>query len=1056
MSEDEISDFELGQLIEDQLRLLRKNGGSDVSLRQRNQGRPFSIDQTLGLSLLVNVALIKAALSGSVSPRDLLPNDVSAVIEQAILTEISSQFDLIKDDEETRWCIKLMHRTEIINSLILNDCFNIEINKPLPQTDPIGLFFRRILRGELTDSIEIRRIDNRNILHLIQALEWLQYINIPKPDIEELRIYWRSIQLLPDQQLLLKSGFIGRRKEIKILKKFILREAYKDEKEGSSIIVSGIGGAGKSTLMAKLCQDLHDSKQVLLAVLDFDKPGMDPGDTYWLESEMTRQIMIQFPQLYKALNLLRKEIQSIEYVSLLSYSDSSLENKEKSRSLRRLISGLKEELIVWQLETLPLVLILDTFEEVTQRHLVPGVQDWLEDLQEYLRPVKLKVIFSGRFSSNAHQELLLSEFTESILVTEFDKKISYDFLINQNLDALQAAQISNSKILPKRPLELKLLAQVLLSDNQVTVSNLEAEMRLGNTKDLFAGIVYRRVLLRIKDPVIRKMAYPGLILRYLTASLIKNLIIPVLEMDVISDGEAERIIDDLASYAWLAHRTKNNEVWHRKDLRRSMLKLMVSQQPQIARRIHLAAISYFASSQEQESRTEVIYHMLMSAENEKDFSDLNERECKMAWPDLQADIDDMPIKSRVIFRYFARRTVRPDEIYYLPEKYRTEAARSVAQQFTTRGLYSSALDIMYKVNESTDANNKFGYFAQYNPVRPVFDSWEITMLLNTAEWNQFSPKLEVPNRKYDMKYLTDLLYINTVIVPHTDSQGYSIREQVTQYKERYVFTDLVPGKGDILNKLLASLVSLVVEQSKSYTYRWEFIDILKNFILEARGLVSHQYNKQLFLTELIVDHPGKRNFSVSTSMLPLDLSWLERLVSSSSQYIFINPIHSHIGNLKKMSGQGIKTIIRMLAFYDRSRDENTLDFNSLITRHNKEQMVDLLIGSYPEFRNPCKYAIIDVMVINQRWDFLIGLFAGLIPIDITELNNSDRLIEKWEDKPETELDPYIELIDRCWSLPRLMEDICHKFPGFVKIELVRRALTELDNKARYIISSHLR
>src|SRR5262249_37897144 len=149
---------------------------------------------------------------------------------------------------------------------------------------------------------------------------------------------------------------------------------------------------------------------------------------------------------------------------------------------------------------------------------------------------------------------------------------------------------------------------------------LESQLREGGEAagELFGGLIYRRVLLRIGDEVARSLAFPGLVLRYVTTDLIRKVLVPALKLPPLDETAARPALAALASYNWLAYRRGNDEVWHRSDLRRSMLKVMIAQEPDKARRIHRAAVRYFATAGTDSARIEGLYHSLMLKRTPKD------------------------------------------------------------------------------------------------------------------------------------------------------------------------------------------------------------------------------------------------------------------------------------------------------------------------------------------------------------------------------------------------------------------------------------------------------
>ncbi|MBD1395248.1 ATP-binding protein [Mucilaginibacter glaciei] len=1059
MAKKEISDFELGQLIESRLRQLQYNlpEADDINdaenPEQKAEERIVSEISDEDLAAMIEKALVKAALSGDLLPQGLLPEGTTVPVEEAVLTQILPHFDILKNQSETTWCLSLKYRQEIIRRLISNGTLSRELDGPLPPTDFAGKVLRSFLKQEFVLDVTRIQADRSGILQIIKVLEWLQGIEIPLPDIDDLRAHWRSIQLLPDQDILLKSGFVGRAAELKQLKQFISGDT--GGRALPSLIINGIGGAGKSTLVARLCQDIHQSKNVLLAILDFDKPGMDPSDTYWLESEITRQVSSQFPQIYRRISLARKEIKEAEDSYYSGAAAGSYEGRDRSRRLRRIITMLKDELITKGLADFPLLLILDTFEEVMQLSMIEEIKDWLEELREYLLPVGLKVIYSGRFSAEPHEELGLSRACEVVSVGEFDKRLTAHFLEIHHIDKKTALEIAGSRLLPKRPLELKLLAQVLIAEPSLRFRDLEAQLAREGGHDLFAGIVYRRVLLRIKDSKIRELAHPGLILRFLTADLIQKVVCPVLGMPYMELKEAQRILDALASYAWLAYKSKSGEVWHRKDLRRSMIRLMILENPQTADRLHLAAIEYFQRRNDESSHQEVIYHRLMTAETDGFLSEISEKELKFAWPSLQADVDDLPIQSRITLKYVAQRVVKLDEISYLPEKYHSYALRQAAQQAAIRGNYSTALKVVLELHQELDDREFNNSQISFNYDSYRFEPWELSVFLNTARWNYFYTGMEPMRRTGNIKHLVDLLYIQEVILHRENTETSGLQELIAEYPSRNTFSSFSASRVELLQKLLACLASLAAKNIASGRFRDSVHELAKHIAMDTRRKNPEGFEKLLYLIEVAADRRPYDGFMISLASLPLDPEWLQKFLSESSEEI-ARPAAELMERLPHLTSLTVKNALRTLSSYNRPDEFYRMPFDQLMGRTAPAYLVQLMVGAFPDFQNPSKYAIIDLMQETRDWHRLYDLFRRIININIREWDYPpQRLIDLWRENPETALSPYIELIDRSWKLPHLMEELCHYYPHNYMIKRVFEAIASLDDKLKYIYSTRL-
>src|SRR5262249_15583604 len=150
---------------------------------------------------------------------------------------------------------------------------------------------------------------------------------------------------------------------------------------------------GKSTLLAKYARDTIRRHSATVVVLDFDRPGIDPNDPTWLEAEMTRQVGHQYREIYGKLREVRQQIRAEKAGETSPNQGSALESYSYYRGMRGTIG---EALLNAGLQTRPLLLMLDTFEEVVRQNLVSKLIEWLTDLVSAVYPTAVRVIFSGR------------------------------------------------------------------------------------------------------------------------------------------------------------------------------------------------------------------------------------------------------------------------------------------------------------------------------------------------------------------------------------------------------------------------------------------------------------------------------------------------------------------------------------------------------------------------------------------------------------------------------------------------------------------------------------
>ncbi|HEY0066526.1 MAG TPA: AAA family ATPase, partial [Flavisolibacter sp.] len=516
---------------------------------------------------ILQSATEKAALSGKFNPGQLFSEDVNEEDQQFVLTSLASDC-VIESTSKVEWLLSPGKRLEILAAMIKEDRLKEGLRQSLPKPDRFGTQLRRVLASP--ESLRPDRMNQEDLQALVKVLETLRELDIPKPRIEDIEPFIQSGSALADYSLL-SSNFVGRVDELGRLYQFL---ESPNANTWDGLVVTGIGGVGKSTLLAKFTSEVMEQARATVVIIDFDRPGMNPADTGWLEMEMARQVGDLYPASRQMLYSIRDELQQRQ----TAYGTESI--RESLHIYKILVDAVGRILRENDPLRKPLLLILDTVEEAAQRSLTQPLIHWLFEIS-YLLNHPLKVIFSGRLYAHQLEEFRANPQVLDIFEIEaFDKNIARKFLRLHGLDRHTAWKLVDLQMMPLRPLELKLMAR-LIGEGSTTLEELEKDLEgssgSASSNELFSGLVYRRVLMRIGDPLVRTIAYPGLVLRFVTPEIVREVLAPALELGNIGEEQAEEIVDDLRSYGWLAFE-RDGALWHSKDLRRTMLRLMILQE----------------------------------------------------------------------------------------------------------------------------------------------------------------------------------------------------------------------------------------------------------------------------------------------------------------------------------------------------------------------------------------------------------------------------------------------------------------------------------------------
>jgi hypothetical protein len=242
---------------------------------------------------------------------------------------------------------------------------------------------------------------------------WLEGV-ATVPQVAEVRAEIQRIELLDPFRELVGDHFAGRTAELATLADYVgyfparsVQAAVRRKIEmilsihdKPPLFVHGPGGIGKSTLIAKFILDHVDQvppeERFPFIYLDFDRAGLTAQEPITLLLEAIRQIGLEFPSVSAASTLLQKE-----WRDRIATQDSSRQRGAAGSSFRVVnrdyyLDSFADFVNSLKLEEQPLVLVLDTFEEVQYRQAsyVSEVFRLLDDVQK--RVPRTRTVLSGR------------------------------------------------------------------------------------------------------------------------------------------------------------------------------------------------------------------------------------------------------------------------------------------------------------------------------------------------------------------------------------------------------------------------------------------------------------------------------------------------------------------------------------------------------------------------------------------------------------------------------------------------------------------------------------
>lgn len=534
-----------------------------------------------------------AAVSGPFEPLALAPQG-----DPAALGPLSVKCDEVIEDGKLRWMLKGDHRRAALAKLdspaaarkligqapkpASEDLFTSTLRAALLGTQKAG--WRQAQQGGAVQPLD--RLDQAQqrdfaIQSALQFAGHAGYLELKSPlAATRGRLSQRRGQLA--LRATLPTKLIGRRADLRKLLAFAARRGKPDP---LPFYLTGLGGVGKSALVAALLLELQKSK-ALAVLVDFDAVGMARGEPV----PVFLAIMHQYAQLVRArgheahaekLGAARNLIQAKTRDRGTGSKGSAVEEQFST------ISGLGLPVlgkVPAPLRREPTVLIFDSFEVVPPRHL-PAVMRLFELLQRNVPLPGLRLIVSGRELPPATPSPLSAPVAPDpghhILLEGLKDKDGARFLAAYDIEGKfthPALRERATRAVKGHPLALLVLERFGRNQPSEEIKAVlgELERDPGFAAEFAQSFLYTRVLDRISDPLIARLAHPGLILREVTPGLIRLVLAKPCELGEIGDPEAADLLERLGEHYWLVQSLGPHHLRHRSDVRRMMIPSMLA------------------------------------------------------------------------------------------------------------------------------------------------------------------------------------------------------------------------------------------------------------------------------------------------------------------------------------------------------------------------------------------------------------------------------------------------------------------------------------------------
>jgi hypothetical protein len=421
---------------------------------------------------------------------------------------------------------------------------------------------------------------------------------VPRQDEVEARAAYLRL-IAPLEAIGGEAVFRGRAAELHTLRTFVGNTGS----PAVALSISGPGGVGKSALAARLLLERTrppaGEDLAPFGYLDFDRADLDIGDPLTLCWELLRQLDIQYPG-------------DDRFAGLRERGERHRPRRSADPPAARL--AIARDLLRDVLDRLvqvhgprPYVIVLDTFEIVQLRGTSRGFPLW-ELLAGLRRQAPfLRVIVAGRAAVESFE--VVGGPVEQLTLGDLDDESAEAFLRVRGIDGDgQARRLVET--FGRMPLTLKLVAELAARTPGGAGALLE-EGIVAASDEVIQGQLYERVLDHIDDPQVKRLAYPGLVLRRINPEVVLEVLNEPCGLGLQSIEESADLCDRLRQDSTLVYvDAAEGDLVHRSDLRRVMLKMLLISAPARVDRIRRAAIDYYERQPSRRGRAEECYHRL--------------------------------------------------------------------------------------------------------------------------------------------------------------------------------------------------------------------------------------------------------------------------------------------------------------------------------------------------------------------------------------------------------------------------------------------------------------
>lgn len=168
----------------------------------------------------------------------------------------------------------------------------------------------------------------------------------------------------------------------------------------------------------------------------------------------------------------------------------------------------------------------------------------------------------------------------------------------------------------REPLSVRVAVDLIARTDEARRGSVVADIAQSGTEgadDFVTRLYEKRIVNHVRDPLARKLVWPGLVVRRITSQIASELLAPHCG---ISEAEAVKAVEALGREVWIVSRADDGALHHRPELRARMLPLMRRRDPKAFTAIARDAVRYFGEHRKRstEDALEWAYHLLLAGD----------------------------------------------------------------------------------------------------------------------------------------------------------------------------------------------------------------------------------------------------------------------------------------------------------------------------------------------------------------------------------------------------------------------------------------------------------